>query len=104
MAVIIIPYERMERRSRNVRWIRCSTIKNNAVLKQIQQIYMKLNKSQQYLSTKEIQNKYHVSSATLRRWDCCPRGERALHLNVLWGMWGVASRIGWKSPIQLSKL
>ena len=30
---------------------------------------MKLNKSPQYLSTKEIQNKYHVSSATLRRWD-----------------------------------
>ena len=34
----------------------------------MQQIYMKLNKSQ-YLSAKEIQNKYHVSSATLRRWD-----------------------------------
>jgi len=30
---------------------------------------MKVNKTKQYVSSKEIQRKYQISTATLRRWD-----------------------------------
>jgi len=57
----------------------------------MQQSCMNLNKSTQYVSAKEIQRKYHVSSATLRRWNRCgeitsirtPTNRRLYNLNEI---------------------